>query len=153
MAEQQIEYSRYMTAPTIFNNALWHCIAEGDSMYYQGLYSVFDEEPRIMQWNYFPKNHMLIKPYEDERSIKTLKWFSNNYYNIIRRNDGRLQLNDMRYGTRSHEKMSEEDYIFAFILEEKNGKLEAEGVRGEFEFSESIKQLWTRIKGLSSEKR
>ena len=148
LAEQGIEYNRYMTAPTIFNNVLWHCIAEGDSVYYQGLYSLRDEEPRIAVWNKFPKNHELIKDYEAERSIKILKWFSNGYYNIIHREDGRLQFNDLRFGIFGDKAISENDYIFHFILEEENGKIEAHQSRERPDMKENFGQLWTRIKGL-----
>ena len=148
LAEQGFEYNRYMTAPTIFNNLLWHCIAEGDSMYYQGLYSLMDEEPRIRVWNKFPKNHDLVKVYENDRSIKTLKWFSNNYYNIIYREDGKLQLNDLRFGIFGEKAVSENDYIFHFILEEENGKIEARQAREQPKMDEAFGQLWRRIKGL-----
>ena len=123
LAEQGFEYQRYMTSPTIFNNVLWHCIAEGDSVYYQGLYSLMDEEPRLRVWNQFPKNHDLVKQYEGDRSIKILKWFSNDYYNIIHRKDGRLQFNDLRFGIFGEKAVKEGDYIFHFILEEENEKL------------------------------
>ncbi len=148
LAEQDFEYQRYMTSPTIFNNVLWHCIAEGDSMYYQGLYSLMDPEPRLRVWNKFPKNHQLVKDYKGDRSIEILKWFSNDYYNIIHRKDGRLQFNDLRFGIFGEKAVSERDYIFHFILEEKNGKIEAHQSREQPEMEESFGQLWRRIKGL-----
>ena len=62
----------------------------------------------------------------NEKSIKTLKWFSNNYYSILKREDGKLQLNDLRFGTFTDtEKPKEDEFVFRFILEEKDGKLEA----------------------------
>ena len=148
LAEQGFEYQRYMTAPTIFNNVLWHCIAEGDSVYYQGLYSLMDQEPRLSVWNKFPKNHEWIDAYKDDRSIKILKWFSNDYYNIIRREDGNLQLNDLRFGIFGEKAVSENDYIFHFILEEENGKIDAHQSREQPEMEEAFGQLWRRIKGL-----
>lgn len=152
LAEQGFEYDRYMTAPTILNNVLWHCIAEGDSVFYQGLYSLRDEEPRIAVWNQFPKNHDLLKGFEEDHAIKTLQWFSKEYYNVIRREDGRLQLNDLRFGIFGEKPTSENDYIFHFILEEKDGKIEAHQSREQPEMGESFNQLWTRIKGLPARK-
>ena len=137
-----------MTAPTIFNNVLWHCIAEGDSVYYQGLYSLMDAEPRLSAWNKFPKNHDKISAYDDDRSIKTLKWFSNNYYNIIHREDGKLQFNDLRFGIFGEKAVGENDYIFHFILEEEDGKIDAHQSREQPEMEEAFGQLWRRIKGL-----
>ena len=44
----------------------------------------------------------------------------------MRRKDGKLQLNDLRFGTFTDTKLpSENDFVFRFILEEKDGKLEA----------------------------
>ncbi len=148
LAEQQFEYKRYMTSPTIFNNVLWHCIAEGDSVYYQGLYSFFDEEPRIMVWNEFPKNHELLDPFEQDRSIKILKWFSDDYYNVIQRNDGKLQFNDLRFGVFGEGAVNEEDYIFRFILEDEDGKIEARQSRARPDPEDGVKQLWNRIRGM-----
>ena len=84
------------------------------------------------------KDHDLIKKYEEDRSIKTLKWFSNNYYNIIRREDGRLQFNDLRFGIFGEKAVSENDYIFHFILDEKDGKIEAHQSREQPDMEESF---------------
>ena len=105
-------------------------------------------EPRIAFWNEFPKNHDLIRDHEDDRSIKILKWFSNNYYSIIYRKDGRLQFNDLRFGIFGEQAVSEKDYIFHFILENKNGEIEASQEREQPDVDENFGQLWRRIKGL-----
>ena len=125
LAAENIPYTRYTVSPTILNNILWNGVAETDSFYYQSFYSFFDDTPRFVDFKKEAKNHHLIKGHENDRSIRILKWFSNDYYSIIRRKDGRLQLNDMRYGSRSGQYQSDDDYIFKFLLEEKNGVLEA----------------------------
>jgi len=123
---QGIEYQRYMTSPALFSNFLWTGTAEGEDAYYQASYSNFDKAPLIPTFKILPKNHEWVKDYQEEKSIKTLKWFSNNYYSILRRKDGKLQLNDLRFGTFTDTKLpSENDFVFRFILEEKDGKLEA----------------------------
>ncbi len=123
---QGIEYQRYMTSPALFSNFLWTGTAEGKDAYYQSSYSTFDKDPLIPKFKILPKNHDWIKQYEDEKTVKTLKWFSNNYYSILKREDGKLQLNDLRFGTFTDtETPKEDEFVFRFILEEKNGKLEA----------------------------
>jgi len=147
---QGIEYQRYMTSPSLFSNFLWSGTAEGENEYYQAVYSVFDEDPLIPKFRVFPKNHDWIKQYDDERVVKTLKWFSNNYYSVMKTSDGKLQMNDLRFGTMIDEgEITENDFVFRFILEEKDGELtahEGERIREEGIF----KALYNRTKGKSS---
>jgi inner membrane protein len=122
LQEQDIAYTRYMTNPTILNNVLWTGTVETDSMYYQGQYSLFDKEKRF-KLRAIPKNMDLIEGHDHDETVETLKWFANNYVSIIRRSDGRLQINDMRYGTVGSLRNEEDKYIFSFILEpDEHGK-------------------------------
>lgn len=148
LATEGIEYDRYMTAPTIFNNVLWHCIAEGDSVYYQGLYGLMDDQPKIQHWNVFPKNHHLLAPYDGQRNAELLKWFANDYYNIIERQDGNLQFNDLRFGIVDKEPVAENSYVFRFILtEDENGQLQATQTREDNMTDDRLETFWKRIWG------
>ena len=129
MAEQGIEFNRYMSGPTILQNFLWLGVAEDDNYYYHGYYSFFNKEPKIQKFSKLAKNHEWIDHWEDERAIKILKWFSKGYWNVIKRNDGRLQMNDLRYGSFNGEFEKENDYIFKFILSEENGELKVDESR------------------------
>lgn len=148
LAAEGIEYQRFMSGPTILNNFLWLGVAEGDTAYYHGYYSFFDEEPRVQSFHIIPKNHESIEKYSSERDIRILKWFSKGYYNIIERKDGRLQLNDLRYGSFEEGFKDENDYIFKFILEEKNGELQAiQSREGRDINGEAFRQFFNRILG------
>ncbi|MEM1323695.1 MAG: metal-dependent hydrolase [Bacteroidota bacterium] len=147
LAEQQVNYSRYMTAPTIFNNALWHGIAEGDTAYYSGLYSIFDSEAKFQILNVMPKRRHLIEGHEADRDIEILEWFSNGYYNALVRKDGQLQLNDLRFGIIGERAVRESDFVFRFILEENNGELKASQDREDSFEEGTFGMLWERIKG------
>lgn len=116
LSDQNIEYSRYMTGPTILNNLLWSATAETDSSFYTGLYSFYDEDPTFKLFE-IPKNHGLIDYESDDKVVNTLKWFSKDYYSIMRRKDGLLQINDMRYGTFDGENVDEDSYIFRFVVD------------------------------------
>ena len=123
---QGIEYERYMTSPSLFSNILWSGTIEGKDEFYQATYSFYDKEPLIPRFQVYPKNHEWVAQYKDERAIKILKWFSNDYYSVMKTEDGKLQFTDLRFGTmREGEMMNAEDFVFRFILEEKDGKLEA----------------------------
>ena len=151
LAAENIEYSRFMSGPSILNNFLWLGVAEGDTAYYHGYYSFFDKEPVIKKFNVLPKHHERISHLKDKREIKILKWFSNNYYNIIEREDGRLQMNDLRYGSFKEGFENENDYIFKFILNEKDGELTVEESRGGREIDkEAFKNYIDRVLGKSS---
>lgn len=151
LADLQVEPIRYMTNPTILNNFMWSGTAETEDSYYQGLYSVFDKEKRFKLIQ-IPKNHGLIIDNGQDRTLNILKWFSNDYYTLLKRKDGRLQFNDMRYGTFSGQKAEENDFIFRFILRE--------GINGSYLLDQAgggppsgserkiMSDLVTRIKGI-----
>ncbi|MEM1219724.1 MAG: metal-dependent hydrolase [Bacteroidota bacterium] len=144
-----IEYHRHMTAPTIFNNILWQGIAEGDTAYYHGVYSLWDDEPIIDTINILPKNHEWLGGHEKDPEIKTLLWFSGGYYNIIEKEDGSWQFNDLRYGSFNGVFTKPEDYIFRFnILQDgEEWKATQRGVEPEFE-EDALPKFWRRIRGI-----
>jgi len=148
MIRDEIVWERYMTSPTIFNNVLWNCLAESEDAFYYGKYSLLDKEPMVNDLFRIPKGHEKLAAYQDDETIKILEWFSNDYYNVVTNKKGELQLNDLRFGTGSEGVISDEDYIFKFILEEKNGKISAHQTRERQEtISETFATLWRRIKG------
>lgn len=150
LAAEGIEYQRFMSGPTILNNFLWLGVAEGDTAYYHGYYSFFEEEPRVKHFHVIPKNHDRIDAYDSSRDLRILKWFSKGYFNIIERKDGRLQFNDLRYGSFKEGFQDENDYIFKFILEEENGEMHASQSReGRDVNGEAFRQFFNRVLGRS----
>jgi len=152
LAKEGLVYSRYTTSPTILNNFLWTCTAEGEDYFYQSFYSILDNEARVKEFNYIPKNHHLITQYQELDDFKTLRWFSKDYYAILKREDGQLQYNDLRFGIANiTAKDDESDYIFGFILkEDENGVLVVEEDRSarEQDMSKRFSELIDRIKGI-----
>ncbi len=112
-----IEYSRYMTTPTILNNVLWSATVECRDSFYTGLYSFFDNE-KSFKLHSIPKNKHLGEPFIHSRDVKILKWFTHGYYAFIIRKDGHVQMNDLRYGIMDIDEPGEESYIFRFIVKE-----------------------------------
>lgn len=146
LKDEGINYERYMSSPTILQNYLWLGVAESDTAYYHGYYSFFDKDRRIKKFSVLPKNHERIAHLGDKREIKILKWFSKNYFNIIERRDGRLQMNDLRYGSFNEGFEDENDYIFKFILTEKDGHLEVDESReGREVNSETLNAYFDRV--------
>lgn len=148
LREQGITYHRYTTSPTILTNFLWNGLAEGDTAFYHAQYSLFDEEPTFPKVTILPKGRELISGHEEDRAIRILRWFSKGYFNIINRDDGKLQLNDLRFGSFDGKFDATDKYIFRFILEEKDGELDAHQVRGGREINqEELRKYFQRVFG------
>lgn len=148
MAEQGITYDRYITGPSIFNNFLWSMTAENEDAYYMAQYSVFDVSP--IEFIRVEKQHDLLAGSENDKTINTLRWFSDGFYGVIRKANGLLQVNDLRYGT-FRGTGSENDYVFRFVVEKKaDGSYEMMQTKGgpdDDQVSGMMVSLWERIKG------
>lgn len=151
LEKENIEYKRYMTSPTILNNVLWFCLAERETDYVLGLYSQFDKKNEVVL-STMNKNWDLLAAKDDDDVINTLDWFSNGYYSVMKRKDGSLQINDMRYGTFDGNATNEESFIFRFGVEkQENGHYrlidEQAGPPNE-DRRDMLKNLFARIKGI-----
>ena len=145
-----IEYKKYITGPTILNNVLWHGAAETDTSIVYGMYSFYDKDKEF-DLIHMPKKDYLLEAKPDDRAVNTLKWFSDGMYTVMRKKDGRLQMNDMRYGTYTEEGELEDQFIFKFILtknEEGYYDMEEDRRRPDDNPSKLIDDLWSRIKGI-----
>ena len=148
LASSDINYSRYMTSPSILSNFLWTCVAETDDGFVTGQYSIFDKEPRVL-FEKIPRNETSKDLPLDDHTFERMRWFSNDYYSIINHPLG-LQFNDLRFGG-STTKTGDRHYIFNFILKEESGTYRMIGNNGgppPGEEQEMISMLWNRIKGI-----
>ena len=92
---KNINFKRFSTQPTILNNILWYGIAETETDYRVGFYSLLDSERQFSNWQTLEKNHELLpKTIQD---MKTLDWFSNGYYNLSKQKGDTIRFNDLRY--------------------------------------------------------
>ena len=65
----------------------------------------------------------------------------------MRRKDGKLQFNDLRYGSTTEDFSNENDYVFRFILSQENGELDARQSREGNVEGEKMERFFARIKG------
>ncbi len=146
LATQNIKYQRFRTSPSIFNNILWQGVAEAEDVYYLGMYSLFDTKPTV---EFYPlnKDHELIEPYESNKDIQTLKWFSDGYYSIMKLPDGKLQLSDVRYGSTKENSIEPEDFVFRFIIDPAAEDLNIQEIRARENMDDAFGELFDRIKG------
>ena len=141
---EHIQYQRFYVQPTIFNNLLWYGIAESDTAYYVGYYSLLDNSSYFSDWKEVPKTRVLKeKDYDD---IKRLAWFSNGYYSVFELDKNTFQYNDLRYPL--EDEKSENSSVFKFILFKENSRLNMKPFeRNEEDISKALASLWERVKG------
>lgn len=147
---QNIEYTDFVTSPTIGNTILWQTTVQTPDSFYYGMYSLFDKEANI-QFLALPRNHELLEPHKNEELVQILLWFANDYYNVIRRDDGNLQFNNLRFGLLGGGTYPLKDpYIFKFVLGQHNGKFDAWQERDieQLNMGDMLSAFWTRLKGI-----
>lgn len=152
LEKQGITAKRYLTSPSILNNILWSGIAETDTAYYYGQYSLFDKEKKFVLNKKMKTNAELSKKYEADPTLKTLKWFSADYYFMEQRTPDTLAYYDMRFGTFRIKPEDADNFVFKFDLLAPNGELvmlkqDERGPRG-MSISDAFRALWERIKGI-----
>ncbi|WCO00458.1 metal-dependent hydrolase [Psychroserpens ponticola] len=143
LVEAGINYNRFQTQPSILNNVLWYGVAETDSSYQVGFYSLFDASNRVELWNELPKNHDLAP--NSNGDIKTLAWFSNGYYNLIKNEGDTLRYNDLRYP--SFDEKNPNNAVFSFTIKKEGERWNALPFDGKPPSSENLNYFWNRIKG------
>jgi len=94
--KNSLPVERYMTTPAPFSVFLWTGYAEARDTIHVGLYSIFDDD-RDIQFQEVPKRTQLIRPYQGQRPVERLEWFSNGYYSVSRQSDG-IYFHDLRFG-------------------------------------------------------
>lgn len=142
--EAGIAYIKYQTQPTILNNILWYGIAETETDYYAGFYSLLDQSSRVEQWEKIPKNHDLAP--SDHKDIATLAWFSHGYYSFLPIEDSEnLQYNDLRY--LMIDQFEERSFVFSFSIYKEGERYNAEPFIGRPPSAGDFQYFINRIKG------
>ena len=147
----EINAIRYSTSATLLNNILWTCTAESEYNYYIGEYSLLDEVP--VNFHEIEKNHHLLKNIDSDPTIKSLRWFSDDYFCITESDEG-LYFHDLRFGMLKNSDEEHSGYVMTFLLtESKNEGYTMSSIkRGpkEDERENFLKNYWKRILGNKS---
>ena len=147
-------HEQLFITPTIFNNLLWNAVVDDGDGYLLAQYSILDEVP--IQFHRVDKGWELLHNLETDETLKVLRWFSAGYFNAVLRNDGSLQLNDLRFGTFSGRGLDADDYIFRFELidrgpDEPYGFGRPEGGPPDQRAEDMMRDLIDRASGLSED--
>ena len=144
LVKDTIPYIRFSTQPTILNNILWYGIAETETSYYVGFYSLLDKEQKVDKWQELPKNHKLVST--ENKDIKRLAWFSNGYYNFMPlEEENTFRFNDLRYPLFNEEDPNSS--VFSFTIYKKSDSWDALPFDGKIPDEEDFSQFINRIKG------
>jgi inner membrane protein len=92
-----IVYSRLTTVPTPMNTFLWSATADGDTVLYSGLYSIFDKDKDV-EFHTIKTNHDLVNRYSGDDVLDRLNFLSKGWYVIDNYNPDTLVYNDTRFG-------------------------------------------------------
>jgi inner membrane protein len=114
LIHQGVQYKRYFTTPTPFNNWLWYVVAESDAGYHIGYHSMFDKNEEI-EFRYFPRNDSLLKPWYGQREMRKLIRFSKGYYTAEMSEHG-IMFNDLRFGQIMGWQNRDEGFVFHYYL-------------------------------------
>jgi len=129
LEQQEIEYSSFITNPTILNNLLWSCTVKGPNDYYLGYYSLFNKKE--VDFIKVPANHDLLDIKDYDPTIETLDWFSDGYWNVLDLGNKAFQISDLRFGTFNGNASNPNAYIFRFkVTQDQNGMYQLQEVEG-----------------------
>ena len=151
LKDQRIEYASLFITPTIFNNVLWNAVVDAGDEFLLAQYSIYDEV--APSFHAIPKGYELLHNLDTDETLAVLRWFSAGYFNAVRRDDGQLQLNDLRFGTFSGKATHPDDYIFRFNLEDRGpdapyGFEQAQGGPPDTKAEDMMMDLIERAQGL-----
>jgi inner membrane protein len=147
LQQQEIKYTRLTTVPTPLNTFLWSATADGDTVLYSGLYSIFDKDQKV-KFHTINTNHELVDSYNGDDVLNRLNFLSKGWYVINNDNPDTLVYNDARFGPMylGDKPM----YGFGYQLTDKPAGVSAEAQRPDPDselMSKMLSTLWNRIWG------
>jgi len=148
LQEQNITFNRFRTQPTLLNNLLWYGVAETDTDYYLGFYSLLDKTNRIKEWKIVSKENGLLSM--NDKDLTTLTWFSDDYYKVRQSDiEGEYKYSDLRYPLLNPNDV--ESSLFSFRIFNKDGRWDMKNSRPDFDDNANFKSIFApmieRLKG------
>ncbi|MHA6247897.1 metal-dependent hydrolase [Pontibacter sp. CAU 1760] len=148
LVQQQISYTSYISKPTPLNTIFWSVTAKTADGFYNGFYSLLDEDTSI-RYEYDPQNKHLLQPYRGYAQMERLLEITKGYYAIAKAEEGGILVKDLRFGKFDGWQESGGDYVFVYrVWLTKNGKLQVEEINNRPKVDQAyLKRYWSRILG------
>jgi inner membrane protein len=135
---------------TPLNIALWYGVAETDSAFHIGYYSLFDTTKDV-SWVGFQKNHHLVSDIKNEYGVDRLMWFSDQLFVVTEAGADTLNFYTLKFGISKFESETPEgSFLFYMkVIREENGSLSYLSIREPDvdKMGEQIETLYRRIMG------
>ena len=103
--DQNINNAAVLTTPTPFNSLLWRIVVVNEAHYYEGFYSLLDDDKAISLVQH-PRALELIESLKESWPVLRLKWFTKDFY-AAELYDSDIVITDLRMGL-------EPEYVFRF---------------------------------------
>ncbi|MEG0226607.1 MAG: metal-dependent hydrolase [Comamonas sp.] len=141
LAAQRIAAPQLLVTATPLNTLLWRVVALGDTHYWEGYYSVFDQDGD-MAWTRHDRGTALQALYAPQApAVRLLADFAHDFVKLEQQGDD-LYLSDLRMG-------SEGRYSFRFLLgsaaDVAAGRVNIEQQALDFPLRQALGELWQRI--------
>lgn len=141
---QNIAYTNIITKPTAFNTILWTANVDTPTAYLIGHYSFFDTQP--IHFASYPKNHELLTPIKEDKSIQKLIKISEGWYSITKK-ENQLYFNDLRFGLLSLSPKAT-NFAFSYRISQANKEIQVTEVKKDRENAKNLlSSLLKRIRG------
>ncbi len=115
---QGIAAQRMITKATPFNILLWSGTAETADGFYNGFYSLLDND-KTVAYTFKPKQQSLVQPYLSYKKVQQLLYVTKGYYTVEKdtSNSARLLISDMRFGQFNGWQDGNGQFVFIYVLE------------------------------------
>ena len=140
-----IAFDRFSAQPSILNTILWYAVAETKDKYYLTFYSLLDKSATANKIITIDKDHNLFDM--NDENLKTLAWFSNNYYKISKKDKiGTYKYTDLRYPMLDPDNL--DTSVFNFTIYFKNKEWDILPFNGNPPNSKDFAKFIERLKGI-----
>ena len=140
-----IAFDRFSAQPSILNTVLWYAVAETKDKYYLTFYSLLDKSATANKIITIDKDHNLVDM--NDENLKTLAWFSNNYYKISKKDKiGTYKYTDLRYPMLDPDNL--DTSVFNFTIYFKNKEWDILPFNGNPPNSKDFAKFIERLKGI-----
>lgn len=119
--QQGIQYEEYISKPTPFNAILWAVTAKTEEGYYNGFYSLLDDDKQI-EFEYFPQQEELLAPYLPHPKLERLLEITKGYFALEKQADT-LLIHDLRFGQFNGWQDQGGEFVFTYSVSKENGEL------------------------------
>ncbi|TPE45864.1 metal-dependent hydrolase [Pontibacter mangrovi] len=148
MAQQSVGYTSFISKPTPMNTIFWSVTAKDDKGFYNGFYSLLDQDKNI-SYTFEPQNASLLAPYRRNAKLERLLEITKGYYTVAKADDGSLLIHDLRFGRYDGWQDSGGHFVFVYKLwQDEQGALHFKEINNRPNVDKAyLLRYWERITG------